>query len=47
MKKKAKMPMKKQSLKDRMSESKGMKHADEAADKKLIKKMVKSSCRGK
>ena len=47
MKKKEKLPMKKQSAKSRMHESKGMKHADEAADKKLIKKMVKSSCRGK
>ena len=39
---------KKQSYKSRRDESMGMKHADAAQDKKLIKKMMKkSSCKAK
>lgn len=33
------------SMKHRKAESKGMKHADEKQDKKLMKKMMKGCCK--
>ena len=44
---KKKAHMKKQSMKDKMDESKGAKHLDVKQDMSLIKKMIKPAARKK